>query len=265
MCIMTHLRPEPCTQKESTSAPTDPLLGSGGAQMEADANPWDEYADEYARWIARREPARVEVDGILSRLLDLLGDLDGRQLLDAGCGEGFLARILAARRARVMGIDLSPRLIRMAREKDLDRAIEYRVADLSRPLPDLEGRFDLIASYLVLNDVRDYRGFASTLASLARPGARVALAFNNPYSSVVREHITDYFASGTMGTYTGLSREGVMARYYHRTLEEYLDAFLDAGLRLVKLADVPDVFGLEWLLPRDCRFPRFMILAFEKP
>lgn len=136
---------------------------------------------------------------------------------------------------------------------------------MSCPLLEIEGRFDLIGSYLVLNDVRDYRGFASTLASLAKPGARVVLAFNNPYSSVVREHITDYFASGTMGTYRGLSREGVRARYYHRTLEEYLDAFLDVRLRLVKLVDVPDVFGLEWLLPKHYRFPRFMILAFEKP
>lgn len=232
--------------------------------MKPDANPWDEYADEYARWIAQREPVAVEEGGILARLLELLGDLEGRDVLDAGCGEGFLARILAARGARVTGIDLSPRLIQFAREKNADGTIDYRVADLSRPLPEFEGRFDLIGSYLVLNDVRDYRGFASTLASLAEPGARMALAFNNPYSSVVREHISDYFASGTMGTYGGLWNAGIKARYYHRTLEEYLDAFLDVGWRLEKLVDVPDVFGRQWLLPAHCRFPLFTILAFEK-
>jgi hypothetical protein len=46
---------------------------------------------------------------------------------------------------------------------------------------------------------------------------------------------------------------------------EGLDAFLGAGLRLAKLADVPDRAGLEWLLPSECRFPRFMVLAFDKP
>jgi SAM-dependent methyltransferase len=247
------------------SVPIEQELAGGGVLMKPDANPWDKYADEYARWIARREPVQLESEGIVSRLLDLLGDLGGREVLDAGCGEGFLARVLASRGARVTGLDLSPRLIQMARAKDPDGTIDYCVADLSCPLPEIEGHFDLIGSYLVLNDVRDYRGFASTLASLAKPGARIVLAFNNPYSSVVREHITDYFASGTMGTYGGLSREGVKARYYHRTLEEYLDAFLDVRLRLVKLADVPDVFGPEWLLPKHYRFPRFMILAFEKP
>lgn len=232
---------------------------------EQNVNPWDEYADEFDRWLSVREPGQLVDTAFPDRLLDLLGDLDGKEVLDAGCGQGYLSRMLAARGARVTGIDLSPRLIAKARERDPDGRVDYRLADLSQPLPELEGRFDLVGSYLVLNDVRDYRGFAATLASLAKPGARIVLGFNNPYSSVVREHITDYFAEGAMGTYFGMWKQGIKARYYHRTLEQYLDAFLDTGLRLVKLGDVPDVFGLEWVLPKGSRFPRFMILAFEKP
>lgn len=234
-------------------------------QIDPTANPWDNYADEYDRWLRNREPGQLVDSAFPARLLELLGDLRGKEVLDAGCGQGFLTRMLAARDARVTGIDLSPRLIEKARDLDGDSPIDYRVADLSRPLPELEGHFDLIASYLVLNDVHDYRGFAATLASVARPCARIVLGFNNPYSSVVREHITDYFAEGAMGAYIGMAKQGVPARYYHRRLEQYMDAFLDAGLRLVRLVDVPDVFGLEWILPRGSRFPRFMILAFEKP
>jgi 2-polyprenyl-3-methyl-5-hydroxy-6-metoxy-1,4-benzoquinol methylase len=233
--------------------------------MEQVDNPWDAVAGEYGAWIARREQAGVGDDPIMARLLDLLGEMDGRTVLDAGCGEGFLARILAGRGARVTGVDLSPRLIDAAGKKDRDGLIAYRVADLSRPLPDLDGHFDLIGSYMALNDVADYQRFAESVVRLVKPGGRVVLAFNNPYSSVVREHVTDYFASGTLGTYAGLGKAGVHVQYYHRTLEEYLDAFLAAGLRLVKLADVPDPGGHPWLLPRKCRFPRFMVLAFERP
>ncbi|MBA2247084.1 MAG: class I SAM-dependent methyltransferase [Chloroflexia bacterium] len=228
-------------------------------------NPWDEYADEYEQWLSDREPGHLVDTTFPDLLLDLLGDLAGKTVLDAGCGQGYLSRMLAARGARVTGIDLSPRLIAKARKRDTEGVIDYRLADLSQPLPKLERHFDLIGSFLVLNDVRDYRGFAATLASLAKPGARIVLGFNNPYSSVVREHITDYFAEGAMGTYFGLWEQGIRARYYHRTLEQYLDAFFDAGLRLIKLVDVPDVFGIEWVLPKGSRFPRFLILAFEKP
>ena len=221
-------------------------------------NPWDEYATEYGQFVARREQADLEQDAILSRLLPLLGDLAGREVLDAACGEGFLARRLLVHGARVVGLDLSPRLISMARQKDPSGAIDYRVADLSRPLPEFAGRFGRIGSHLALNDVRDYRGFAATLAALARPGARAVLALNNPYSSVVRGHITDYFEPGVIGVYAGLSAQGVKAHCYHRMLEEYLDAFLIAGWRLAKVVDVPEPPD------RPVALPRFMILAFDR-
>jgi len=47
------------------------------------------------------------------------------------------------------------------------------VADLSQPLPELSGCFDAGASYLVLNDVEDYSGFAATLAAVLKPGGRL--------------------------------------------------------------------------------------------
>jgi 2-polyprenyl-3-methyl-5-hydroxy-6-metoxy-1,4-benzoquinol methylase len=228
-------------------------------------NPWDAAAEAYGRYIAQRERAGLEHDVLLSRMLDLLGDLSGREVLDAGCGEGFLARVLAAHGAQVTGIDLSARLIAMARAKDPQHTITYHVADLSRPLPAFAGRFERIGSHLVLNDVADHRGFAATLAALAKPGARVVLAFNNPYASVVREHVTDYFANGALGRYGGLAEQGIHAQYYHRTLEEYFDAFLGVGFQLAKLSDVTDRGGLPWLLPAHFRFSRFMVLAFDSP
>ncbi len=227
-------------------------------------NPWDTHATAYAAWVARREQGMAQrgMEGILPILLDLLGDVTGKAVLDAGCGEGFLARILAARGGRVTGIDLSPRLIAVARERDPQETIAYRVADLSQPVPDLAGRFDRIGSHLVLNDVADHRGFATTLAALSRPGGRAVIAFNNPYSAVVREHIADYFASGARAVYSGMTAKlGGEVDYYHRTLEDYLDAFLTAGWRLAKLADVPAAPRDDLLLPLGSRFP---ILALPR-
>ncbi len=236
--------------------------------MSSTENPWDSHAAPYAAAVARREQgaAQYGVAAILPILLGLLGDVCDKVVLDAGCGEGFLARVLAARGARVTGIDLSPRLIALARERDAAGAIDYRVADLCAPVPDLAGRFDRIGSHLVLNDVPDHRGFAATLAALTRPGGRAVLALNNPYSSVVREHIADYFASGARAVYGGMTAWlGEEVGYYHRTLADYLDAFLDAGWRLAKLADVPAAPRDDLSLPAGSRFPFFTVLAFVKP
>ena len=230
---------------------------------------YDDYADEYAAYVAWREQAGPDADpfGLLLPLLELLGDVNGRRVLDAGCGEGYLARWLAARGAHVTGIDLSARLIALARARDPGGSIDYQVADLSRPPPGADGRFDAAACYLVLNDVRDYRGFAATLGACLAPGGRLVLALNNPYSAVTDRHVTDYFDSGTVSPYRGLWEMGIRAYYHHRTLENYLDAFHAGGLRLTKLADVPalaDVHRPDAYLPPGGRFPRFMLLAFTK-
>jgi 2-polyprenyl-3-methyl-5-hydroxy-6-metoxy-1,4-benzoquinol methylase len=231
---------------------------------------YDAYADEYAVSVAWRERAEAGGDayGILPDLLEFLGDIGGCKLLDAGCGDGYLARVLAARGAQVTGIDLSPQLIQIARGKDSDGDIDYRVADLSQPLPNDAGLFDAVASYLVLNDVRDYQGFITTLAAVLKPGGRLVLAINNPYGAVIRRHVPDYFSSGAMSPYLGLWEAGIKVYYYHRTLEDYLDAFLGAGLCLAKLADIPAMAsGHEpgTILPDGARFPRFLLLAFTRP
>src|ERR1043166_5426284 len=150
---------------------------------------YDQYADEYAAYVATREQDALEGDpfGILTPLLAQLGAVTGQEVLDAGCGEGYLARILAARGARVTGVDLSPRLVELAGTKAAHGAITYRVGDLSAAHPELAGRFEAVASYFVLNDVEDHRGFARTVAAALKPGGRAVLAFNNPYDYVTRK------------------------------------------------------------------------------
>jgi 2-polyprenyl-3-methyl-5-hydroxy-6-metoxy-1,4-benzoquinol methylase len=240
------------------------------AMPAAPGGDYDAYSCEYAPLVAAREEGGAANDpyAILPSLLDWLGELRGRRVLDAGCGEGYLARVLADRGAAVTGIDISPGLIEQARRKNPAGTIMYRAADLSHPQPDLSGSFDVVASYLVLNDVPGYQGFIATIADALRPGGRAALAFNNPYYAYLSRHVTDYFDSGHVSPYRGLWASGLKVYHYHRTLEDYLDAFLASGLRLAKLADLTGLAGTHppyAAVPEGHRFPRFMLLGFEKP
>jgi 2-polyprenyl-3-methyl-5-hydroxy-6-metoxy-1,4-benzoquinol methylase len=236
---------------------------------------YDQYAAEYAAYVTTREETGLDADpfGLLPPLLELLGDVAGQDVLDAGCGEGYLARILAARGARVTAVDLAPRLVELARAKPADgptSPIDYRVADLSEPRPELAERFDAVGSYFVLNDVEEYRGFAQTLARALKPGGRCVLAFNNPYDYIVRRGLGSvYFATGAAHP-CGLSSVGVPVSFYHHTLAEYVDAFLAAGLHLTRIVDVdhPRIAALRASgepVPPGEQLPRFMVLAFAKP
>ena len=74
-----------------------------------------------------------------------------RESLDLGCGTGAFARLLAARSSRVVGVDLSPEMVRVARQRSVSYPnIEYLVADVMRS-PFQRERFDCIASIATLH------------------------------------------------------------------------------------------------------------------
>ena len=236
-------------------------------------NTYDRYADLYADQIAKRKTTAdtklASLDLPLHYLLDYAGDVKNLTVLDAGCGEGHVSRILSNRGAQVTGIDISPRFIDIARSKDEEDKIDFRVHDLSQPMPQFTGHFDLVVSNLVLNDVPDYMRFISTLGSVVRSGGRVVLSMNNPYSAVPREKVDHYFDSGTSIVYWGIyASSGIKVFYYHRTLEDYIAAFRDSGFLLKSLSDVCPTEEMlhadPGLRERWYRFPVFMVLEFVK-
>jgi magnesium-protoporphyrin O-methyltransferase len=126
-----------------------------------------------------RETVRAGRDRMRTTLLDWLpADLAGRRILDAGCGTGALAVEAARRGARVVAIDLSPTLVKLAEErlpKDLGRgSIEFRVGDMLDPAL---GDFDHIVAMdsLIHYCASDMADAAQALA--ARAGTSVLFTF----------------------------------------------------------------------------------------
>ncbi len=195
---------------------------------------YDQLADEYAQSYAepRSESFHWSLDLFIPRLLEVVGSVSGLTVLDAGCGEGIVSRSLVGA-AHIVGIDLSPRLIAYARERDTTKTITYEVYDLSQPLPQYQNTFDIVVSNLVLNDVPDYVEFIATLGSVLKPHGRLVMNINNPYSAVLREKVENYFASGTAVPYNFGP-----VYYYHRTMEDYMAAFAQASMLLRRLYDV---------------------------
>lgn len=239
--------------------------------MAVRTNPYDEAATEYAEIVAAGRIGSTSSiqPPVLPRLLDYAGDVAGRSVLDAGCGEGHVARTLAQQGAKVTAVDLSPRLIAIARERDPVTGTIYLVHDLSAPLPQYRASFDLVVSNLVLPDVDDYRGYIATLGDVLKPGGRAVLSLLNPYRAVTDERVRDYFDSGR-GTreYGGMAKQGVRAYYYHRTLEEYITTFRESGLLLSDLADVCPTDEMlasgHPIATKNYHLPLFMVLAFLK-
>jgi ubiquinone/menaquinone biosynthesis C-methylase UbiE len=96
--------------------------------------------------------------------------VDGRRILDAGCGSGPLSAALRDRGAVMTGLDSSAGMLELARRR-LGADADLHMADLGRPLPFPDGAFDDVVASLVLHYLEDR---TAPLAELRRVHGRAA-------------------------------------------------------------------------------------------
>jgi ubiquinone/menaquinone biosynthesis C-methylase UbiE len=109
-------------------------------------------------------------------ILDLMGELRGARVLDAGCGDGALACAAAAHGAAVTGIDPDPAMLAAARAR-AERAGAHAVFLEGRVerLPFADASFDVVSAVTVLCFVADAAGAVREMARLLRPGGRLVI------------------------------------------------------------------------------------------
>jgi 2-polyprenyl-3-methyl-5-hydroxy-6-metoxy-1,4-benzoquinol methylase len=124
----------------------------------------------YPKYTTRNPLARLLVANFQANLLALVQRSGARELHEVGCGEGFLARRLAAAGYRVRGSDLSPATIAEARRQSVGVTpqIAFQVADLYRLDPGRDAA-ELIVCCEVLEHLSDPAGALDVLGRLARP------------------------------------------------------------------------------------------------
>jgi SAM-dependent methyltransferase len=101
-------------------------------------------------------------------------------VLDLGCGTGRHALWLAAAGARVTALDFSPGMLEEARRKPGAEGVSFRVHDLHEPLPFPAASFDRVVSGLVLEHLRELRGFFAEARRVLRPGGRAVVSAMHP-------------------------------------------------------------------------------------
>jgi ubiquinone/menaquinone biosynthesis C-methylase UbiE/ADP-ribose pyrophosphatase YjhB (NUDIX family) len=145
---------------------------------------WDEAAEEFASYFADGGD-RYHAHIINPCLLELLGDVEGKTILDLACGEGHFARQLAKvtkGRVRVVGVDASQTMIRIAQERSTDygECLTFQLGDAA-DLGDLPPHsFDVVVCNMALMDMQDYAAAISQVARVLRPGGAFVFSILHP-------------------------------------------------------------------------------------
>lgn len=108
---------------------------------------------------------------------DLLGgvELRGALLLDAGCGTGEFSAAALARGARVVSVDIGPRLLTRTRDKGIRQVVAADVA----MLPFATGTFDIVLSSECIEHTPSPRASVMELSRVLKPGGRLAVTCPN--------------------------------------------------------------------------------------
>lgn len=156
-------------------------------------------------------------------------------VLDVGCGEGWLARALAARNIHVSGIDAVAPLINAARELGggTFEVCGYHEMEGSN---SFKGSYDVIVcNFALLGETSTSQMLLSCAKLLTRATDRLIIQTLHPFSCCEPD---DYRDGWRKGSWAGFPSDFKMPPdWYFRTLQSWTSEFVEAGLQLDKIRE----------------------------
>lgn len=197
---------------------------------------YDSIAAEYA---AKVDNAPYNALYERPAMLAMLPDLQGRRILDAGCGSGWYAERLIERGAILDAIDSSAAMVEHARERlrhsaKTDTGATLQVADLADRLPFEDESFDGIVSPLVLHYLRDWRPALSEMHRVLRANGWLLFSTHHPAADASLFKTKNYFAvEHVVDHWDWVGR----VEFYRRSLTEIVDSVVESHFVIERLAE----------------------------
>lgn len=110
------------------------------------------------------------------------GPLDGRRIVDVGCGGGILSEAMARKGAQVLGVDLAERSLKVAQLHAMEAGIDnvrYREVAAEVLADEQPGEFDIVTCMEMVEHVPDPAAIVAACAKMVKPGGWVFLSTLN--------------------------------------------------------------------------------------
>jgi 2-polyprenyl-3-methyl-5-hydroxy-6-metoxy-1,4-benzoquinol methylase len=177
---------------------------------------------------------------VLSSYIPPLSD---KAFLDLGCGMGWYCRWAAEQgAASVRGLDISTKMLDVAKNTAVDPTISYDRTDLENPVLPKE-TYDVVFSSLALHYIANLRGLVTQIYISLKPGGTLIFSVEHPTVSALKSADPKWMADEDARKFWPLNSyleegerkkdwfaEGVVR--YHRTIVRYVKMLISAGFVL---------------------------------
>lgn len=200
-------------------------------------------------------------------IFDLLSDIKGKTILDAGAGTGYLSRMMAKKGAFVTAVEPAEVLIRYAleREEREKLGIEYIQEDLTAF--SSQKTFDVVVANMVFMDIPDFKSAMRNCIEVLSKNGTFIFSITHPCFEmsgkewrkkgyvVVKEYFEEYATKQMFG------------HAFHRTLSTYINFLIASGCCVEKIIEprlTQKQVGDHVEYAKDVYVPSFLIVKAKK-
>ena len=234
---------------------------------------WEQYAQWWIDEFTEGADAEYEEQILPMAAHEMAG---AATVLDIGCGDGQVSRLLAANGATVVGIDPTWNQIKVAGERAGGPSYARAAAD-RLPFPDAS--FDAVLACLVFEHIDAVDEAIAEIARVVKPGGRFSFFVNHPLlqtpgSGFIDDQMIDppeqYWRVGAYlveGESIEQVEQGVFIRFLHRPLSRYVNCMIDNGFELERMVEPAPPQGFLDRAPEypgAASIPRLMYLRLRR-
>ncbi|MCM3388863.1 class I SAM-dependent methyltransferase [Ureibacillus chungkukjangi] len=209
----------------------------------------------------------------------LLIAIEGKKVLDLGCGAGAFAKYCVEKgAAKVVAVDISKNMIEKARKENLHEKIDY----LCSPIEELDlhnQTFDIIVSSLAIHYIEDYPKLIDKIKSLLIANGEFVFSTEHPLVTARKEVISNWVRDSEGNklhwAVDHYKQEGKREGYwyvngvvkYHRTVSTLINTLIEKGLTLERIIEPTSISGGIELRPKlidEERRPSFIVIKAKK-
>ncbi len=233
-------------------------------------------ADDIKKWsqVPREYLENYGEEGDLSKehllnpaIFKLLGEISNKRILEVGCGNGYLCRMMAKKGAEVTGLEPAQSMYEYAVERENEEKLDitYLQEDLSQ-MTQFEDEFDVVIANMVLLDIPDFESaMKNSIAALKHAGLFIfslshpcffpSVDWKKDQAVCIPEYFEEYSVEGTYGT------------SYHRTLSTYINLVIQLDCTVEEIIEPQleaELINQFPQLERDFHVPSFIVIKCKK-